>query len=193
VFILAAGGGAYALVSSLRGRTPSAAPTTELTTTPPAPPPTTAPPTDTGTTSPPPTTPSTTTSAGTVALAPGAAGNAASAQVVDLFNRYFDGINTHNYSEYAGTLDAGMRGKNDQSTFNSGYATTNDSTETITSISGSGSNLTAVITFTSSQDPANSVDNHSCNTWQLTLPLVAQGSGYLISSPPPGYAQYTDC
>jgi hypothetical protein len=194
VFILAAGGGAYAVVSSVRGGSPGGQPTTALS----SPPPTTASPTDTSTTlvpppTTPPTTPSSTAPAGTVALTSQAAGNAASAQVVDLFNRYFDGINTHNYSEYAATLDAGMRGKNNQSTFNSGYATTNDSNETVTSITGSGARLTAVVTFTSHQDPADSVDNHSCNTWQLTLPLVAQGSGYLITSPPSGYAQYADC
>lgn len=190
-FILAAGGGAYAVVSSLRG-SPGGQPTT-LSSSTPAPAATTASPANTGTAPAPPATPSSSRPAGTVALTSAAAGNAASAQVLDLFNRYFDGINTHNYSEYAGTLDAGMRQKNSQATFNSGYATTRDSNETVTSISGSGSRLTAVVTFTSHQDPADSVDNNSCNTWQLTLPLVAQGSWYLITSPPSGYARYADC
>jgi len=86
------------------------------------------------------------------------------------------------------------RGQNSQSTFNSGYATTTDSGETVTAIIGSGSSLTAVVTFTSHQDPANSVDKQSsCNHWQLTLPLAAQGSGYVITTPSPGYARYTDC
>ena len=163
--ILAAGGGAFAVVSSLRGGTPSAQPSPTLTTTAapttssPAPQTSTASPIDTSTTpAPPPTTP---TQSGTVALAQAAAGNSASAQVVDLFNQYFDGINTRNYSEYAGTLDAVYRGQNSQSTFNSGYATTTDSDETVTAINGSGSNLTAVVTFTSHQDPADSVDKQS--------------------------------
>ncbi len=196
--ILAAGGGAFAVVSSLRSRSPHAQPSATMTTTAapttssPAPQTSTASPIDTSTTPAPPTT--TPTQSGTVALAQSAAGNPASAPVVDLFNRYFDGINTRNYSEYAGTLDAVYRGQNSQSTFNSGYATTTDSGETVTAINGSGSNLTAVVTFTSHQDPANSVDKQSsCNHWQLTLPLVAQGSGYAITTPAPGYARYTDC
>jgi hypothetical protein len=191
-FILAAGGGAYALVSSLRGHTSSVPPTTALSTSPPAAPPTTASPTETATTTAPPTTPSSAVPADAVGLTSQAAGNAASAQVVDLFNRYFDGINTHNYAEYANTLDTPMRAKNTQSSFGKGYATTQDSNELITALSPTGV-LTAVVTFTSHQNPADSVDNHSCNTWQLTLPLTAQGSGYLISSPPPGYAKYADC
>jgi hypothetical protein len=197
--ILAAGGGAFAVVSSLRGGSPNAQPSPTLTTSaPPASTPaqqaSTAAPIDTSTTpAPPPTTPSPTQS-GTVALSQTAAGNSASAQVVDLFNRYFDGINTRNYNEYAGTLDAGYRGQNSQSSFSSGYATTTDSDETITAIYGSGGNLTAVVTFTSRQDPADSVDKKSsCNHWQLTLPLIAQGSGYVIATPSPGYARYTNC
>jgi hypothetical protein len=197
--ILGAGGGAFAVVSSLRGGSPGTQSSPTVTTSAPAsstPPPQTSAgsPTDTSTTpTGPSTTPSSSQPAGTVALTQAAAGNAASAKVVDLFNRYFDGINTRNYSEYAGTLDAGMRGQNSQSSFNSGYATTTDSNETITAISGSGSSLTATVTFTSRQDPADSVDKSACNNWQLTLPLVAQGSGYLITTPPSGYATYTDC
>ncbi len=199
LIILAAGGGAFAIVSSLRGGSPGAQPSPTLTTTvaptasTPAPQTSTATPVDTSTTTAPPTTPSSTQPAGTVALTQAAAGNAASAQVVDLFNRYFEGINTHNYTEYSGTLSAGMQSQNSQSSFDSGYATTTDSNETITSISGSGSNLTAVVTFTSHQNPKDSVDKSSCNNWQLSLPLVAQGSGYVIAVPPSGYAQYTDC
>jgi hypothetical protein len=199
--ILAAGGGAFAVVSSLRGGPPNAGPSPTLTatsapTSTSAPQTSTASPTDTGTTPAPPTTTvsTPTQSTGTVALTQAAASHPASAQVVDLFNRYFDGINTRNYSEYAGTLDAGYQGQNSQASFDSGYATTTDSDETLTAISGSGGSLTAVITFTSHQDPADSVDKQSsCNHWQLTLPLVAQGSGYVITTPAPGYASYTDC
>ena len=108
-------------------------------------------------------------------------------------DRYFGGINSRNYAEYASALDAGMRGDNSSSSFSTGYATTTDSREMIDSIASDGSGLTAVITFTSHQASADSVDGSTCNSWQLTLPLVPQGSGYVITTPPSGYAAYTDC
>jgi hypothetical protein len=49
------------------------------------------------------------------------------------------------------------------------------------------------VTFTSQQDPADSVDGSACNNWQLTLPLVQQGSGYLISVPAHGSSTWSDC
>ena len=57
---------------------------------------------------------------------------------------------------------------------------------------GDGS-LTASVSFTSTQDPSDSVDKSSCNKWTLNLPLVPQGSGYVISTPPSGYATHSDC
>ena len=93
-----------------------------------------------------------------------------------LFTAYFEGINTHNYAEFASTLDAAMQAKNPQSSFDSGYATTSDSNETINSITPSGSGLKAVVTFTSHQAAADSPDNRRCNNYTLTLPLVPQAS-----------------
>lgn len=111
----------------------------------------------------------------------------------DLFTAYFDGINTHNFTEYSSALAPAEQTKNPQSSFDSGYATTMDSNETIQSIAPSGSGLTAVVTFTSRQAPADSPDHSACNNYTLTLPLVPQGSGYGITVPPQGYASYTDC
>jgi hypothetical protein len=113
--------------------------------------------------------------------------------VQNLLDRYFAGINSHDYAEYASTLDAGMQGNNSSSSFNTGYATTKDSDEVIDSIASNGSGLVAVIAFTSHQASADSVDGSTCNNWQLTLPLVPQGSGYVITTPPSGYATYTNC
>jgi hypothetical protein len=113
--------------------------------------------------------------------------------VEDVFTRYFTGINSHSYTEFASALDAGMQAKNPQSSFASGYATTTDSNETINSITSSGGGLTAVVTFTARQAPSDSPDNSACNNYTLTLPLVPQGSGYLITTPPSGYASYSDC
>ena len=54
--------------------------------------------------------------------------------------------------------------------------------------------LTATVTFTSRQSPADSVDHSACNAWTLNLYLVPSGAGYLITPAPPGYEpSYTDC
>ena len=140
------------------------------------------------------TTPSSAKPSGTVTLSQAAASSSSATQVQSLFNRYFNSINTRNYSEYSGTLDATMQANNSKSHFDSGYSTTTDSNEVINSITDNGDgSLTANVSFTSTQDPADSVDNSSCNNWTLNLPLVAQGSGYVLSPPPSGYATYTDC
>jgi hypothetical protein len=197
VVVVAAGAGAFALVSSLHksgstnasssspaGNTSSSV----IATSPPG--------SGSSTPAPTPTTVSPTpkpTPTGIVAFAAGVSGSPYAAQVENLFTRYFTGINTHSYSEYASALDAGMRANNPQSSFASGYATTTDSNETVNSITSTGSGLTAVVTFTARQSPSDSPDNSACNNYTLTLPLVPQGSGYVITTPPSGYASYSDC
>jgi hypothetical protein len=192
VIVAAAGVGAFALVSHLHSSGSTAQqPTTQATSAPPSTPtsqaqsPTTAPPSS-GTAP-------TSGSPSKVTLASAAASSPHASQVQTLFATYFHGINYHNYAEFASTLDAGMQAKNPQSTFDKGYATTTDSAETITSISDSASGLTAVVTFTSRQDPSDSPDKSACNNYQLTLPLVPQGSSYVITTPPSGYATYSPC
>ena len=113
--------------------------------------------------------------------------------MADVFNRYFNGINNHDYATYSSALTAGARANQPESTFNTGYETTTDSNETVTAINGCGASLSAVVTFTSNQDPKDSVDGSACNNWQITFPLAAQGNGYLIGTPPKGSAQWSDC
>jgi hypothetical protein len=116
-------------------------------------------------------------------------------QVVTLADGYFTAINEHDYSEYSSLLDPQMRQDNPSASFASGYATTTDSAETITGVSGNaGEDLAVTVTFTSHQDPADSPDNSSCTNWGITLYLVPQGSNYLIGTPPSGYtASYRAC
>jgi hypothetical protein len=198
VIVLAAGGGAFAVVSSLHhGKAGSAtgqssAPgagtsaTTGTSTAPPATPsPTATSPAATPTPAPTPT--------GPVAFAAAVASNPQAAPVETTFTHYFGGINAHSYAEYASSLDAAMQAANPQSSFDSGYRTTKDSGETISSITGSGSDLTAVVSFKSMQSASDSPDGSTCDNYTLTLPLVRQGSGYVIATPPSGYAAYNAC
>lgn len=194
VLVLAVGGGAFALVSSLTSHDTAQPPTQPTTGAP-------ATPSSGGGSQTPSASASATTSpaapGGTaVAVAPAAAGNAAAPQVQTLLEHYFAAINAHDYAAYSSLLDAQMQGQNSRSHFDSGYATTHDSAETLTSISGTGGgNLAATVSFTSHQSPADSINNSSCTAWTITLYLEQQSDGsYLIGAPPAGYQpSHQDC
>jgi len=186
VAMLVVGGGAFALVWSLTSKhtaagtpgqaTPPASPAGAAATTPSATP---------------------TASAGTaiVAVAPAAKASPAAAQVQALLDRYFAAINSHDYRAFNSLLDTRSRQLDPPSTFNSGYATTQDSAEELTAISAaSAGELAASVTFTSHQSPANSPDDSSCDSWRITLYLLPNGGSYLIGAAPPGYrASYQSC
>jgi hypothetical protein len=191
VLVLAVGGGAFALVSSLTGHKSAAQPSGQPTSTAPKQP--TSPGTSAPATSPASATatPSTASPAApgvTIAVAPAAAGDPAAPRVQLLLERYFTAINSHDYGAYGSLLDAQMRQLNPPSTFASGYATTRDSAETLTGITDTGGgSLAATVSFTSHQSPADSINNSSCTAWTITLYLRPQGSGYLIGAPPADY------
>jgi hypothetical protein len=192
VVVLAAGGGAYALATTLgkhgtaqptvgtstsAGGSPTAGATQQAS----SPAATSASPTPSPTLS-------------LVSIAPGVTAGAARPQVETLLSHYFRGINTHSYAEYSSTLTPENLAKQPESEFNSGYSSTTDSGMTLTSLSDNGGGLTATVTFTSRQAPAQSVDRSACNAWTLNLYLVPQGSGYLIGPAPSGYQPtYSDC
>jgi hypothetical protein len=195
VVVLAAGGGAYALASSL-GKHPAAQPTLAPGVTASA----SAASQPSASSSTPATTPSAsvtpTPSAALslVSIAPGVSAGSAGPQVETLLSHYFPGINTHDYAEYASTLNPAEQARQSQSTFTAGYGTTSDSKMTLTSLTSNGSGLTATVTFTSRQAASQSVDNSRCNDWTLSLYLVPHGSGYLIGPAPSGYQpNYSDC
>jgi hypothetical protein len=117
------------------------------------------------------------TQSGTVQVAAGVASNPAEPQVEAFVNRYFNSINTRNYTEYTSLFDAQARQSNSQSSFDSGFATTKDSDVVLTGIEDTGDgSLAATVSFTSRQNPADSVDDSACNDWQISLYLMPQGS-----------------
>ena len=189
--VLAAGGGAYALATTLGGHRTAQSPTqpaggTSASASPAR-----------STASSPAASPSATPSASLslVALPSGVSGNAAAPQVESVLSHYFHGINIHDYAEYASTLTAAGQAKQTQSVFTSGYSSTTDSDIALTSLTSGNSGLTATVTFTSRQAPAQSVDHSGCNHWTLNFYLVPQGGGgYLIGPEPSGYQpDHSDC
>ena len=182
IVVLAAGGGAYALANSLGKHStaqPSSSPTVGASTS----------------ASGPASTAQSATPSPTLSLVAVSPGVTASATVETLLSHYFDGINTHSYTEYASTLNPAEQAKQTEAQFTSGYSSTTDSGMTLTDLaSNSDGGLTATVTFTSRQSTSQSVDNSACNAWTLNLYLVPQGSGYLIGPAPSGYQPtYSDC
>jgi hypothetical protein len=199
---LAAGGGVYALVSRSHGHTTAqpghsavpvsastGAPAVQASASPTAS--ASALPSTSPSASAPPSLPQT----GTVQVAASVASNPAEPQVAAYLNRYFNAINTRNYSEYNSLLDPQEQQSDSKSSFDSGYATTKDSDEVLTGITDTGGgSLTANVAFTSHQSPSDSVDQSACNNWQLSFYLVPQGNGYVMKTTPADYkAAYTDC
>ncbi len=192
VLVLAVGGGAFALVSALTKNKTAAPPSGQPTSAAPSSPAASA----TGSASASASasaTGSPTAGTSTVALSSPAAANPAAPQVQALVEHYFAAINSHDYAAYNSIHDA--KSQMAQSTFDSGYATTSDSAEQVTAISDAGGGeLAATVAFISHQDPAKSINNSSCTRWTIMLYLIPQGSGYLITSTPPGYhAAYAAC
>ncbi len=204
VFVLAAGGGAFALISVVRRHSTAAPPgrptvqpashsgpaTAPATPTPRSPATAGSTPASTATAS-----PSPAPSPGAVSVAPGVAASPLTPGVEDLLNRYFSAINARDYQAYNSLLDAQMQASDSSASFYSGYATTKDSAETLTAISGTaGGGVAATVTFISHQNAANSINNSTCTDWTITLYLVPQGSSYVITAPPPGYhSSHLDC
>ena len=203
IVVLAAGGGAFALISATGsrqaalppGHTPTAASSATL---PPTQPAATQPASLQASTSPsaspsPSPSASPSVSPSVVSVAPGA--KPAPAQVEIVLSHYFQGINDHNYAEYASSQNAKGKADQPEASFDSGYATTADSRMTLTSLTPTGAgDLTATVTFTSRQAPADSVDHSACDAWTLNLYLVPNGTGYLITPAPSDYEpSHTDC
>jgi D-alanyl-D-alanine carboxypeptidase/D-alanyl-D-alanine-endopeptidase (penicillin-binding protein 4) len=195
--MLAAGGGAYALVSRSSKQNTTKPPASPIAAT--SAQPTARSSASTGTSpaggSSPSAAASASASSDLVSVGAGVASNAAEPAVETTLNRYFQGINTHNYTEYQSAHNAQEQAAESQSAFDSGYGSTEDSGMTLTSLqSTANGGESATVTFTSRQAAGTGIDGSACNNWQLTYFLVPQGTGYLIGPPPSTYKPvYSDC
>ena len=152
IVVLAAGGGAYALATTL-GKHSTAQP--------PAQPATSAPGSPTAVKSQQASAPATSASTSPapsptlslVAIPTTLNTHGVGPQVETLLSHYFHGINSHGYPEYAGTLTAEQQAKQTQSQFNAGYSSTTDSGMTLTACPTTARGLAATVTFTSRQAP----------------------------------------
>jgi hypothetical protein len=208
VVLLAVGGGAYALVSHFTGHKtvaqPSSHPTVSAAAKPASSAATSTPTSSASATasaspsaSPTPSrtaSPATSPAAG-VTVSPAAAANPAEPGVATVVNQYFTAINGHDYSAYNSLLEPQEQAADTRSSFDTGYGSTKDSNEKLTSIAATGSGgEAATLSFTSHQNAADSATQSTCTSWTITLYLEPSGSSYLIGPTPPGYhAQYAAC
>lgn len=138
----------------------------------------------------------TATVVGTVTVASSAGQNTAASSVAALVNQYFAAINAHDYQAYVSLLTPQEQQGMTATQFANGYRSTTDSSESLVGISTAADGDTvAMVTFTSHQNPADSVNGaESCTDWQISLFLAPNGGGYLIDQPPSGYhASYAAC
>jgi hypothetical protein len=128
-------------------------------------------------------------------MAPGVAANPQAPQVASLLDSYFTAINNHDYEGYISLFTPAIQQGLTAAQFHTGFATTKDTDEALTSISSVDGSLAASVTFTSHQSPADSVDgSESCTNWQISLYLQQTGNGYLIGKAPSSYhAFHTAC
>jgi hypothetical protein len=138
------------------------------------------------------TTPSLPPAAGTVAITSSAAQDPESTSVAEFLNQYFAAIGNHDYQAYTSLLSPQAQQGLTAAQFDSGYRSTVDSSETLTSISSAANgDIQADVTFTSHQNPADSVDGtESCTNWSISLYLQQNGSSYLIDQPPSSYHSF---
>jgi hypothetical protein len=125
---------------------------------------------------------------GVLAVAPLAAHVPQAHQVVALLTTYFESINSQNFAEYQSLFVPSIQRTMNQ--FGSGYTGTFDSGATLTQLVATGPHgLAATVAFISHQNPANSPDGATCDSWLITLFLKRQGNALHIRHPRPGFPQ----
>jgi hypothetical protein len=108
--------------------------------------------------------------------------------VVALLTTYFESINDQNFAQYQSLFVPSIQRMMTQ--FGSGYTGTFDSGATLTQLVATGPHgLAATVAFISHQNPANSPDGASCDSWLITLFLKEQGTALHIRHPRPGFPQ----
>jgi hypothetical protein len=124
----------------------------------------------------------------TVSVSAAAAGDPQQAAVVSFLETYFTAINSRDYHAYLSLLGPEAQATYTRRDFMHGYRSTSDAAEKLKRIYTAGGYTVAVLTFTSHQDPQDSVDGQeSCTRWRISLYLQPTGTGYTMVPAPPGY------
>jgi hypothetical protein len=124
----------------------------------------------------------------TVSLAASVRGMPGINNAENFVRSYFTAINNHDYSAYKSLLAPQVAANESPSNFMAGFSSVVDSDIVITNVSALQPGAVAVtVSFTSHQNPAQSIDGSTCDSWQITLYLVQGNGGYVEVPPPSGY------
>jgi hypothetical protein len=131
--------------------------------------------------------------AGLTSLAPAAALYPGASAIEAVINRYFQAVNSRDYTAYQATQSPGIAMTASQ--FQAGFGSTQDSDVLITGITTMpGGQPAADVTFTSRQQPQDGPEGESCTNWHVTVYLDDGAGTYTIGAPPNGYkAAYRAC
>jgi hypothetical protein len=130
---------------------------------------------------------------GLVAIGP-AADQPGARHVASFLSRYFESINTQNYAAYRALYDPVSNPAQSESGFLSGYRSTQDTGMTLVRLVPSGAGWLATVTFTSHQDPSDSLLDTPCTQWRVHYLLAPSGSTFVLEHLPAGLPpQYQAC
>lgn len=102
---------------------------------------------------------------------------------------YFDGINNHDYDQWARSVSKARISDNPRTTWTSDYKSTKDGSILLYRIEpGAGSSLRVLVGFTSTQSSNEAPEalKEGCIHWRLVLPMILEGGGYKIDTVTPG-------
>jgi hypothetical protein len=112
---------------------------------------------------------------GTVSVTPDVLKFTAHAKVQQVFQTYFDAINTKRYAEWRSVVTSDLADEQSESAFVSGYQSTRDGSILLYRVDTAPDNgLRVLVTFHSTQDPADAPSGfaHQCIEWQVVKPLT---------------------
>jgi hypothetical protein len=127
-------------------------------------------------------------------LAPALRDNQHADEVVALFRRYFNAINTRDYELWVSTLSQ-ERVPDGDLKFHNDYSTTSDERVHIVDITEDGDGLVAIVSFRSHQDPSKAPTDspYPCLDWQMKYPLSREAGELKISFVPKPNRSYRAC
>jgi hypothetical protein len=111
----------------------------------------------------------------TVSVTPDVLKYAQHAKVQQVFQTYFNAINTKQYDRWRSVVTSALADEQSESAFVSGYKSTRDGSILLYRVDTAPNNgLRVLVTFHSTQDPADAPTGfaHQCIAWQMVKPLT---------------------
>lgn len=109
------------------------------------------------------------------------------------FANYATGINTGNYQKAYAVLSPHAQTLTSYGSFSQGEASSYIVTLSITAVTPAGAKDSALVEFTSVQDPTAGGHGQACSNWKMTYTLISSGQGWLIDTASPHQGSPTAC